>query len=106
MTINLSNLNSRNQQIDQARNAQQKARVNTGASQASTAQPTTSAKSDSVNITSQAKSLTAMERNLAQGTPVNEAKVERLKKTVADGSYQVDANKLAKNISNFESQLG
>jgi len=106
MTINLSNLNSRNQQIDQARNTQQKARVSTTANQASTAQPAATSKSDSVNITSQAKSLTAMERNLAQGTPVNEAKVEQLKKTIADGSYQVDATKLAKNISNFESQLG
>lgn len=101
MAINLTNLNNRSLQLEQTRNAQQKAYVsNENSTQAS---PPRIAQSDSVNITSQAKSLTAMEHDLAQGTPVNKSKVESLKKAIADGSYQVDANKLAKNMSNFES---
>ena len=103
MAINLTNLNNRSLQLDQARGAQQKANVSGGNS--AQAAPQRIAQGDSVNITSQAKSLTAMEHNLAQGTPVNESKVESLKKAIADGSYQVDANKLAKNMSNFESLL-
>lgn len=103
MAINLTNLNNRNQQLEQTRSAQQKAKVQNSTN----AQPAQSqvSQGDSVNITSQAKSLTAMEHDLAQGTPVNESKVASLKKAIADGSYQVDANKLAKNMANFESQL-
>lgn len=108
MAINLTNLNNRNQQLEQTRSAQQKAKVQN--STHSPVQNSTNAQSqvsqgDSVNITSQAKSLTAMEHDLAQGTPVNESKVASLKKAIADGSYQVDAEKLAKNMANFESQL-
>jgi negative regulator of flagellin synthesis FlgM len=103
MAINLSNLNNRSLQLDQARSAQQKTRVQDG--NPTQISPQRIAQGDSVNITSQAKSLTAMEHDLAQGTPVNESKVESLKKAIADGSYQVDANKLAKNMSNFESLL-
>ncbi|QUM83856.1 flagellar biosynthesis anti-sigma factor FlgM [Moritella sp. 28] len=103
MAINLTNLNNRSHQLDQARSAQQKTSVQNG-NPAQTS-PQRIAQGDSVNITSQAKSLTAMEHDLAQGTPVNTSKVESLKKAIADGSYQVDANKLAKNMSNFESLL-
>ena len=103
MAINLTNLNNRSLQLDQARSAQQKANVSAGNS--TQASPQRIAQGDSVNITPQAKSMPAMERDLAQGTPVNESKVESLKKAIADGSYQVDANKLAKNMSNFESLL-
>jgi len=103
MAINLTNLNNRSHQLDQARSAQQKTNVSAGSSVQTS--PQRVAQGDSVNITSQAKSLTAMEHDLAQGTPVNEAKVESLKKAIADGSYQVDANKLAKNMSNFETLL-
>ena len=101
MAINLTNLNNRSHQLAQARGTQQKTEIQNSTS----AQPTSQqiAQGDSVNITSQAKSLTAMEHNLAQGTPVNESKVDSLKKAIADGSYQVDANKLAKNMANFES---
>lgn len=107
MAINLSNLNNRSQQLDQARSAQQKGKVAENGTTAQSAQPaqTNVAQGDSVNITSQAKSLTAMERNLAQGTPVNDAKVERLKKAVEEGNYQVDAQNLAKNMASFESLL-
>jgi len=103
MAINLTNLNNRSLQLDQARSAQQKANVS--GDNATQASPQRIAQGDSVNITSQAKSLTAMEHDLAQGTPVNESKVESLKKAIADGSYQVDATKLAKNMANFESLL-
>ncbi|QFI36555.1 flagellar biosynthesis anti-sigma factor FlgM [Moritella marina ATCC 15381] len=103
MAINLTNLNNRSLQLDQARSTQQKANVS--GDNATQTSPQRIAQGDSVNITSQAKSLTAMEHDLAQGTPVNESKVESLKKAIADGSYQVDANKLAKNMSNFETLL-
>lgn len=103
MTINLSNLNNRSQQLDQARSTQQKKELSNDAPVK--AAPTRVAQGDSVNITSHAKNLTAIEKNLAQGTPVNETKVEQLKKAVSEGNYQVDATKLAKNMSAFESQL-
>ncbi|MFT5879796.1 MAG: negative regulator of flagellin synthesis FlgM [Moritella sp.] len=105
------NLNNRNHQLEQTRGAQQKATVqnstNSQVQNSTNAQPAQSqvSQGDSVNITPQAKSLTAMEHDLAQGTPVNESKVASLKKAISDGSYQVDANTLAKNMANFESQL-
>lgn len=102
MAINLTNLNNRNQQIEQAKSAQQRPRVSNEANAASKS-PTSAA--DSVNITQQAKSLTAMEQNLAQGTPVNETKVANLKKAIADGNYSVNPERLAKKMANFESQL-
>ena len=107
MAINLTNFTNRSQQLEHARAAQQKSKVeDTNVARASAQSPQKMVQSDSVNITQQAKSLTAMEHNLALGTPVNESKVERLKKAIAEGSYQVDANKLAKNLADFESLLG
>ena len=107
MAINLTNFTNRSKQIEHARAAQQKSKVeDTNVAGASVQSPPKMVQSDSVSITPQAKSLTAMEHDLALGTPVNESKVASLKKAIAEGSYQVDANKLAKNITDLESLLG
>ncbi|MBT8148619.1 MAG: flagellar biosynthesis anti-sigma factor FlgM [Gammaproteobacteria bacterium] len=54
--------------------------------------------SDTVELSSQARTLGKIERALASLPEVDEARVEQVRQQIADGSYQVDANSIAANI--------
>ncbi|ART79758.1 flagellar biosynthesis anti-sigma factor FlgM [Oceanisphaera avium] len=73
----------------------------------STAAPSTSvAKQDSVTLTSQAKHLSQVQQSLANApAPDNSVRLEALKKAINEGSYHVDSDRLAANISRFEQDL-
>lgn len=63
-------------------------------------------KQDAVTLSPQAKRLKQAQQSLANA-PVsdNSAKIAALKKAVNEGSYQVDSDRLAANISRFEQDL-
>ena len=69
--------------------------------------PTTvAAKQDSVTLTPQAQHLNQVQHSLANApAPDNSARLEALKKAINEGSYQVDSDRLAANISRFEQDL-
>ncbi|MGO1247941.1 MAG: flagellar biosynthesis anti-sigma factor FlgM [Oceanisphaera sp.] len=70
------------------------------------AKNTVSPSQDSVTLTPQAQRLSQVQQNLANtSAPDNSAKIAALKKAVNEGSYQVDSDKLAANISSFEQDL-
>lgn len=71
--------------------------------------PTAKATQDSVNITKQAHDLANIEQasSAAFERSENEAnnKIAELKQAINNGTYNIDTNKLASNIFDFESSL-
>ena len=60
------------------------------------------AATDSVSLTPQAQQLKSLQEKAQQQPAFDSKKVEELRKAISEGKYQVDAEKLAKNIAAFE----
>lgn len=72
-------------------------------SQTSPTNPKTA--SDSVVLTSQAQQLKNVQSKADEAPGFDAKKVNELKKAISEGNYQVNAEKLAKNIAKFEFNL-
>ena len=57
---------------------------------------------DSVSITPQAQQLKTLQDKAQQSTGFDSDKVAELKKAITEGKYQIDNEKLAKNLADFE----
>jgi negative regulator of flagellin synthesis FlgM len=66
------------------------------------AQNATKAAADSVSLTPQAQQLKTVQEKAEQSPGFDSKKVEALKKAISEGKYQIDTEKLAKNIAAFE----
>ena len=73
---------------------------NTNTQVAQSASP--KAASDSVSITPQAQQLKTLQDRAQQSTGFDSDKVAELKKAITEGKYQIDNEKLAKNLADFE----
>lgn len=62
-------------------------------------------KGDSVVITAQAQQLQKMQTKLSLMPDVDQKKVSDIKQAISEGRYKIDPQKLAQNISSFESEL-
>lgn len=76
----------------------QKDNANTQAAQSSAPK----AASDSVSLTPQAKQLKTLQDKAQQSPGFDTEKVAELKKAITEGKYQIDSEKLAKNLAEFE----
>ena len=62
---------------------------------------------DSVRLTDEAAGLQALGRKLgSESAGIDHARVEAVRASLADGSYRVDAQKIASKMMEFEKQLG
>ena len=59
---------------------------------------------ESVRLSAEAQQLQQITDQLREQPEVDAARVERLRQAIADGSYQVDSQRLAGNLLAFESQ--
>ena len=59
---------------------------------------------DSVQLTDSARALQQASSTQAT-TPVDTARVEQIRKSLTDGTYSVDAGKIADRLSSLESQI-
>ena len=57
---------------------------------------------DSVQLTDSAR---ALQQASSTDSPVDTAKVEQIKQSLAAGTYKVDANAIANNLTSLESQI-
>ena len=75
--------------------------------QADAAQPSTSTPQtgDQVTLTSSARSLQKLSDAVAQAPVVNAAKVSSIKQALANGTYQVDAGRVADKMIQFDRGL-
>ncbi|MFQ3207899.1 MAG: negative regulator of flagellin synthesis FlgM [Glaciecola sp.] len=107
MTINNINNNINNNankpQVDGQKLAQQQTQSQLAG--ANTAQAASQAsRQDSVSLTSSAQQLSQVQSKSAEA-PVNQEKVDKLKKAIADGEYRINPEVLAQKIAKLESQI-
>jgi negative regulator of flagellin synthesis FlgM len=106
MSINNINNGSPKAPIDNQKLSQQQQALNKGNAQQADAQKsaTAGARQDSVSLTSSAQQLSQVQRKGVEA-PVNQEKVDRLKKAIQSGEYQINPESLARKISTLESEL-
>ena len=85
--------NAKQQKVDSQRD-----NANTQAAQSATPK----AASDSVSLTPQAQQLKTLQDKAQQSPGFDGDKVAELKKAITEGKYQIDSEKLAKNLADFE----
>ena len=61
--------------------------------------------SDKISLTTTATQLQSLQQEIAALPVVDEQKVAALRAAIEDGSYQVDSQKLARNMIDFEGNL-
>ena len=104
MSINNINNNGQKQVIDNQKINQQQAQnqqSNEATSKTTSSQPV---RQDSVSLTQSAQQLAQVQKKSTEA-PVNQEKVDRLKKEIQSGEYSVNPQNLAKNIAAQESEI-
>jgi negative regulator of flagellin synthesis FlgM len=106
MSINNINNGSPKATVDNQKLSQQQQTLNNSNTQQSSTQKaaTVGVRQDSVSLTSSAQQLSQVQRKGSEA-PVNQEKVDRLKKAVQSGEYQINPESLAQKISTLESEL-
>lgn len=104
--MSINNVNNTNKaQLDAAKIAQQQVSGQTGSSSTQvSSEKAAPAKQDSVSLTQSAQQLSNVQKKGSEA-PVNQEKVDRLKKAISNGEYQVNPELLAKKMASLESQL-
>lgn len=89
-----------NQKLNQQQNQNQAAQ--TGAQKAQAA--ATAPRQDSVSLTQSAQQLSQVQKK-STDAPVNQEKVDKLKKAIQNGEYKVNPEVLAQKISRLEAEI-
>ncbi|MDX1458177.1 MAG: flagellar biosynthesis anti-sigma factor FlgM [Marinobacter sp.] len=64
-----------------------------------------SARGDSVKLSSQAKEMKQLEQRLNSYPETDDARIEQIKSALADGSYKIDAEKLAQKMLEMDESI-
>jgi negative regulator of flagellin synthesis FlgM len=105
MTINNVNNGNQKPQLENQRLNQQQAQNQAAAqSNAKQSQAAATPRQDSVSLTQSAQQLSQVQKK-ASDAPVNQEKVDKLKKAVQNGDYRVNPEVLAQKISKLEAQI-
>ena len=106
MSINNINNGSPKAPLDNQKLSQQQQTLNNGNAQKANAQKaaTSGARQDSVSLTASAQQLSQVQRKGVEA-PVNQEKVDRLKKAIQSGEYQINPESLAQKISTLEAEI-
>ncbi|WP_100642177.1 flagellar biosynthesis anti-sigma factor FlgM [Alteromonas facilis] len=108
MAINNINNGLSKTPIDNQKVSQQQAQNKGGAAQQAATQQAavqTAPRQDSVSLTQSAQQLTQAQKKGATEAPVNQEKVDRLKKAIQNGEYRVNPEVLADKIAKLEGQI-
>ncbi|RKF19618.1 flagellar biosynthesis anti-sigma factor FlgM [Alginatibacterium sediminis] len=102
MAMNINNLGAGRSVLDNAKVNENRSNDTTSSGKSS-GKP--AAAQDSVMITEQAQQLHQVQQSLIGEDTSKSARFEQIKAAVADGSYQVNAERVAQKMGGFESQL-
>ncbi len=80
------------------------ARKDSSATSASESQRTPT-QQDAVSLSQQGKAVSKLQQDMAASPAYDSAKVAAIKEAIANGSYQVDAEKLADSMIKFENEF-
>ncbi|MBT1450789.1 flagellar biosynthesis anti-sigma factor FlgM [Glaciecola sp. XM2] len=103
--MSVNNINNGNKaQLDATKLGQQQAQAQSSKAADQAATQSAPAKQDSVSLTQSAQQLANVQKKGSEA-PVNQEKVERLKKAITSGEYRVNPEVLANKIAVLESQI-
>lgn len=105
MSNDISNINSSRPQTTTTQTGTSQGTQSSGSSTQSVQPNQSSGSTDKVSFTSTAEKLKELEKQLSQESPVNEQKVQYVRAAIDNGDYQVDPEKIAEKMIDFESQL-
>ena len=66
----------------------------------------TASTSDTVELTSSAKLLERLEKNLAAAPAIDSARIETIKQAIANGQYEINSEAIADAMIRFERSMG
>jgi negative regulator of flagellin synthesis FlgM len=106
MAINNINNGLPKAPLDNAKVNSQQAQNQAATQQATTSKATATAapRQDSVSLTQSAQQLNQVQKKSTEA-PVNQEKVDKLKKAIQSGEYKVDPQSLAKKIARLETEM-
>lgn len=78
----------------------------TGTSETSQVATTAPVRQDTVELSDTARALKAADEQIANTPDIDSEKVARLKAAIEDGSYQVDAERVAGKMLDFDNLMG
>lgn len=106
MSNAIDGLNGHNRHhVTDSRNKAQSDKTGVDTADRLTANTTGHPSTDTVDLTDSARQLKEMERGLAERPHVDAAKVANIKAQIADGSYEVDAQRIANKLIEAEKSL-
>jgi negative regulator of flagellin synthesis FlgM len=65
----------------------------------------TNARGENVNLSSQARDLKQLEQKLGEFPEMDDDRIEQIRNALADGSYKVDAEKLAQKMLDMDKSI-
>ena len=101
MSIDITGL-PQNKTTNERSSAVKKDSANSGASSTVSSQPNTA---DTVSLTGTAAKLRKLEAALSELPIANEDRIESIKRAVASGTYEIDAQRIADKMLDFERSL-
>lgn len=104
MAINVNN-NANKAQVESQKAAQQQQVQQRTTQQPQVNQQQSAARGDSVSLTPQAQQMNSLQKKAANASGVDSNKIANIKKAISDGSYKVDADRLASKMSHHEANL-
>lgn len=105
MAININNLNANQVNARQAEQQQAQQKNNPAGTAAAQNQAANATRQDSVSLTNSAQQLNNATKKAQNASGFDQEKVDKLKKAISEGSYKVDADKLAANMIASEGKL-
>ncbi|WP_088330268.1 flagellar biosynthesis anti-sigma factor FlgM [Lacimicrobium sp. SS2-24] len=102
--INSNNGNLNKTQVDSQKLNQQTQNQASTQTDSARSQAATAPRQDSVSLTQSAQQLAQMQKK-SNDAPVNQEKVDRLKKAIQSGEYRVNPEVLASKIARLEAEL-
>jgi negative regulator of flagellin synthesis FlgM len=104
MSINNVNISGQKPQLESQKLNQQQNQNQASQAGAEKAQAATAPRQDSVSLTQSAQQLSQVQKK-SSDAPVNQEKVDRLKKAIQSGEYRVNPEVLAQKISRLEAEI-
>ncbi len=103
MINDLTSLSSSQTTQTRGKTGEQAGSAKAGGSSSSVQAP--SSKGDTVQLSNAAQTLQNVEKKLANTPDVDSERVERLKQEIESGSYQINAERVAEKMLNFDNLL-
>ena len=100
--VNNSPLNPRKSGSGDASNAAQNKASSPQTNAQEQARSTATARGENVNLSQRAKAVKQVEQQLREQPEVDDAKVESIRQSLEDGSFRIDAEKLAQKMLDMD----